>query len=441
MPRTCFVIMGYHKKTDYPTGRTLDLDKSYRLLVKPAVDECGLKCVRADEITHSGVIDVPMYHHLLESDLVIADLSTSNANALYELGVRHALRPYSTIVIAESKLQYPFDVAHTAIRTYEHLGEAIDYEEVIRFRGELKNAITSILDRAEKDSPVYTYLPTLTPPSVSFGRSGGRGSVKRSAARDEAEPESPAALLDRANAAIDRNDFVSARSSLAALHAMRPADHPWTANDDYVVQRLALATAMSATPDPPTAFAEAHQVLRSLNPITSNNAETIRLWGMIAKGLWDTTHDGTHLENAVLAYERGFCLSTDYENGLNYALVLNVRAANSQPAEAVADFVQARRIRRRVVDICSAQLRSESPAPVAAPAMSSAHRPDLTRQYAVRAALAEALLGLDERDQSNRWREEAFQMAVSEQLKEATNQRLTTLSALVEQSPLRFLTV
>ena len=152
MAKTCFVIMGFRKKTDYPTGRTLDLDKSYRLLIKPAVDECGLTCIRADEITHSGVIDVPMYQHLLQSDLVIADLSTSNPNALYELGVRHALRSFSTIVIAESKLQYPFDIAHTVIRSYEHLGEAIDYDEVIRFRGELKSAIASILEKQEKDA-------------------------------------------------------------------------------------------------------------------------------------------------------------------------------------------------------------------------------------------------------------------------------------------------
>lgn len=26
MAKTCFVIMGFHKRTDYPTGRTLDLD-------------------------------------------------------------------------------------------------------------------------------------------------------------------------------------------------------------------------------------------------------------------------------------------------------------------------------------------------------------------------------------------------------------------------------
>ena len=57
----CFVIMGFGQKTDLATGRVLDLDKSYRNIIKPAVTAAGYECVRADEIQHSGVIDVPMY--------------------------------------------------------------------------------------------------------------------------------------------------------------------------------------------------------------------------------------------------------------------------------------------------------------------------------------------------------------------------------------------
>ena len=106
--KRCFVVMGFGVKTDFATGRKLDLDKSYRLLIKPVVEEKGLVCVRADEIRHSGAIDVPMYQELLDSHVVIADLSTANPNALYELGVRHALRPRTTIVISRSSpMRYP----------------------------------------------------------------------------------------------------------------------------------------------------------------------------------------------------------------------------------------------------------------------------------------------------------------------------------------------
>ena len=91
---------------------------------------------------------------------------------IYELGVRHALRPFSTVVIAESKLQYPFDVNHTAILSYQHLGDAIDYDEVVRFRQELKKIVAAVVANQKKDSPVYTYLPSLTPPAASARAAG-----------------------------------------------------------------------------------------------------------------------------------------------------------------------------------------------------------------------------------------------------------------------------
>src|SRR4029077_15430769 len=124
-------------------------------------------CIRADDIVHSGVIDQPMYENLLSADVAIADLSTSNANAIYELGVRHALRPHTTIVLAETQFSFPFDLNHLLIRSYEHLGTGIDYEEAERLERDLVTAISTIMEEQDVDSPVYTVLPALQPPSVS----------------------------------------------------------------------------------------------------------------------------------------------------------------------------------------------------------------------------------------------------------------------------------
>jgi hypothetical protein len=59
-------------KPTFATGRKLDLNKSYRLLIKPVVEDKGLICLRADEMLFSGSIDVPMYMELLQADVVIA---------------------------------------------------------------------------------------------------------------------------------------------------------------------------------------------------------------------------------------------------------------------------------------------------------------------------------------------------------------------------------
>jgi hypothetical protein len=140
---TCFIVMGFGKKTDFETGRVLDLDQSYLNLIKPAVEAAGLKCIRADEIVHSGLIDLPMYELLLKADVVVADLSTSNRNAIYELGVRHALRPYTTVVIAEEQIMKSpfFDLNHIIIRQYRHLGEDIGVSEAKRFTTERQSCL------------------------------------------------------------------------------------------------------------------------------------------------------------------------------------------------------------------------------------------------------------------------------------------------------------
>src|SRR5271166_6115145 len=108
---TCFVAMGFGVKTAFYGGkkkpRTLDLDKTYHNIIKPAATAAGLDCIRADEIQHTTLIDKPMFEQPLAADIVVADISTFNANAIYELGVRHALRPWTTVVMAENEFAFP----------------------------------------------------------------------------------------------------------------------------------------------------------------------------------------------------------------------------------------------------------------------------------------------------------------------------------------------
>ncbi len=109
LDKTCFVIIGYGPKMDYATGRELDLDKTFEYIIKPAFEELGFLCYRASDISHSGVIDIHMYNSILKSDFVLADLSTLNANVLYELGIRHAVRKNTTILISEKEFSIPYE--------------------------------------------------------------------------------------------------------------------------------------------------------------------------------------------------------------------------------------------------------------------------------------------------------------------------------------------
>jgi hypothetical protein len=167
--RSCFVVMGFGEKTDFETGRLLNLDKSYQNIIKPAAIESGLDCRRADEMaTTSGLINAEVLRELLTADLVIADLSTNNTDTLYMLGMRHALSPHGTLLIAEHQFRSPFsDSLHMYIRTYEHLGQDIRFEEVMRLRQLLKDLIPAVLASHEIDSPVYRQLTALSPPYLA----------------------------------------------------------------------------------------------------------------------------------------------------------------------------------------------------------------------------------------------------------------------------------
>ena len=203
----CFVIMGFGEKTDFQSNpqRVLNLDRTYEDIIKPVVEEAGHICIRADEIIHSTVIDKPMYDNLLSADLVIADLSTANVNAAYELGVRHALRPERTIVLAEKNFSFPFDLNHLSILKYEHLGKEIGFKEVMRVRGISKKrsrrswAVAIPTARSSCSSPRCS-LPAfprrremvaaglhLPPPANSPPPSGGDSPAP--------QPEIPGALL------------------------------------------------------------------------------------------------------------------------------------------------------------------------------------------------------------------------------------------------------
>ena len=246
---TCFVVMGFGKKTDFESGRVLDLDQSYLSLIKPAVEAARLKCIRADEIVHSGLIDVPMYEQLLNADVVVADISTSNRNALYELGVRHALRPYTTVIIAEEMMMKSptFDLSHIVIRKYRHLGEDIGVNEARRFTTELTAAIQSIMATKPElrgDSPVYKFIERLIPPSISSAVKAAVAAA--SATENVAGAPTPvhSELMQRVDEAQTICDWVKARMLLEEIREMRRAAASETENpeDPDVLQRLALAT-------------------------------------------------------------------------------------------------------------------------------------------------------------------------------------------------------
>lgn len=115
----CFVLMPFGKKPA-AEGRLVDFDAVYDQLIRPAIVAAGLEPLRADEEMTGGVIHKPMYERLILCEYAIADLTTANANVFYELGLRHAIRPASTVLLfAQGLGQLPFDVAQLRAVPYQ----------------------------------------------------------------------------------------------------------------------------------------------------------------------------------------------------------------------------------------------------------------------------------------------------------------------------------
>lgn len=423
MAKTCFVLMGFGEKTDFRTDRKLNLDKTYKI-IQSAVEACGVSCIRADDIIHSSVIDKPMYEQLLEADIAIADLSTSNENAIYELGVRHALRPNTTIVIAESRFSFPFDLNHLLIRTYDHLGTGIDFEEAERLKKNLMDAIRTLLDTNEVDSPVYTFLPDLNPPSRKPTPPGGSGDLQP-AVVSSADEQSFSVLLDAYHGARTDDDYAAAKGLLTTLRKMKP-------RDPYLIQQQALVTYKSRQPDTVQALNDARAILQEhLPPDTTSDPETLGLWGAIHKRLWEEQGDMADLNTSVAAYERGFYLRRDYYTGINYAFLLDLRAAQqADPDEALADRVIARRVRQQVLHIVDATLDS-------LPRARSGQPSDPHEAYWLGATRLEAMLGLGMLSEMEQEKNTLYETAPEPWMRGSTDEQLTKLQRLLEEGAAR----
>lgn len=156
----CFIDMPFGKKTDLATGIEIDFDKIYQLAIKPAIEEVGLEPLRGDEELTGGIIHTTMFARLLLSEYVVADLTLANPNVFYELGIRHAAKPFTTVPIYANTHPLPFDVAMVRAIGY-HLENGILSEEAIwNLKSELMKRIQQAINGPPaNDSPLFELIP------------------------------------------------------------------------------------------------------------------------------------------------------------------------------------------------------------------------------------------------------------------------------------------
>lgn len=321
----CFVLMPFGIKPDL-NNAPVNFDVIYRDLIAPAIVEAELEPLRADEEMAGGIIHKPMFERLILCEYAVADLTTANANVFYELGLRHAVRPSSTISIFSDTSRLPFDVAPIRALPYklnaagEPANLATDKKNLITRLTEAKRA--AITDaHAPVDSPIFQLVedfPDTQRLKTDVFRERVRYSTKvknrlatarRTGVAELRQIERELGDLAHEEAGIVIDLFLSYRAVSAWQQMIDLTDRMSRPLAATVMVQEQLALALNRV----RRDGEAEHVLSDLIARRGASSETCGILGRVYKDRWvkavesgDSFLARGWLDKAIAAYRQGF---------------------------------------------------------------------------------------------------------------------------------------
>lgn len=135
--KICFVICPIGKDDSVIRKRS---NYTFEFIIEPIVKKYGYLPKRADHIKESGMITHQIVSQIIESPLVIADLTDANPNVYYELAIRHIVqKPYIQMIKADQKPQFDIDGMRTIFFDFD-----VELEIINRAKKELEDQIKTI---------------------------------------------------------------------------------------------------------------------------------------------------------------------------------------------------------------------------------------------------------------------------------------------------------
>jgi uncharacterized protein DUF4071 len=345
-----FVAMPFGTKPDATRSVTIDFDAIYDRAIKPALARFDVDAIRADEERSGGVIQLSMFERLLLAEVAIVDVTIDNANVFYELGVRHAARPGTTIITSGKDGGLPFDIAMLRAISYRLTEGVLTPENAAAFTEALAVRIADAIVRSDAaDSPLFQLIPGF--PGIALPRDyqstfrDRADELRRLRERLEAARLLEGAARTEAIAAVD-NDLGAIgvddlEPAIDVLAAYRDAG----ALDELIalVERMPPGLRrVSATVNQLHAFAlnrrnagsdreHAIAVLEALIAKESPSSETAGLMARVFKDRFAETRAADpflasgYLQQAIEWYRRGFLADPrEYYPGVNLCTLLAI---------------------------------------------------------------------------------------------------------------------
>jgi hypothetical protein len=145
MPK-CFVLMPFAK----------EFEEAYEYGIKPAAEAAGFTCYRADKAAAPGAIVAKIIKGIFSSDVIVADLTASNPNVFYELGVAHTIDNKTIVICEKGRQPLPFNLRSYLIIFYSRTIGGIENQ----LRSDLEQAFADFSNwRREPTNPVQDFRP------------------------------------------------------------------------------------------------------------------------------------------------------------------------------------------------------------------------------------------------------------------------------------------
>ena len=118
-------------------------------VINPVLSSMDYDIYVPHKMNNPGSITGQIIDHILNDELVIANLTGLNANVMYELAVRHAARK-PIVCIAENSTKLPFDVMTDRVIFYDDAMYSVEAT-----KQDLSKKIAAATSQEKIDNPIY----------------------------------------------------------------------------------------------------------------------------------------------------------------------------------------------------------------------------------------------------------------------------------------------